>query len=35
MKKIAVDLQREMAVFFNISEESNFSKYFWVISTAE
>ena len=28
-------LEREMGVLFNISEESDFSKYFWVISAAE
>jgi hypothetical protein len=35
MKNMALELEREMGVFFNISEDSNFSKYFWLIITAE
>jgi len=35
MKKIALELERGMGVLFNISEESDFSKYIWVISAAE
>jgi len=35
MKKLALELEREMGVLFNIIEESYFSKYFWVISAAE
>jgi hypothetical protein len=35
MRKISLELVREKVVFFNVSEESKFSKHFWVISTLE
>jgi hypothetical protein len=35
MRSIALDLEGKRGVFLNISEESNFSKHFRVISTLD